>query len=112
MSNVCVRNRGIDPTVSHTYWKGEITRLEVCYILIRGNGLFVAENVTLHGAMCIEVEDGFKVTAFEEDGELKFKKEPLCATEKKWIYHINDQGAIEIATHLETSVTCREGFKN
>jgi hypothetical protein len=96
MRNVCIENRGIDLSASHTYWKEEIARLEVCHILIRGNGQFSAENVTLRGSMQIEVDEGFKVTAFEEGGELKFKKELLSGGERRWIYYLNDNGSIEL----------------
>jgi UTP---glucose-1-phosphate uridylyltransferase len=75
LRHVIIDNRGFDSTASNSYWGGKIARHELCEIRIRGNGEFVAENVVLRGNMRIEVEDGFKVTAFEEAGELKFKKE-------------------------------------
>ncbi len=94
LRNVVVDNRGFDPTANNAYWKGEIIRHELCEIQIRGNGEFVAEDIALRGKMQIEVPDGFRVTAFEDAGELKFKKEALSGVDKRWIYHLDDDGSI------------------
>jgi hypothetical protein len=94
LRNISVENRGIDSSADNVYWKGEIVRHELCEILIRGNAEFIAEGVVLEGSMRIEVDSGFRVTAFEEDGVLKFKKETLSSVEKRWIYHLDEDGSI------------------
>lgn len=96
MRNVTVENRGIDPDAHNVYWKEEITRFEQCEIVLHGYAHFIAENVALRGALKIEVDDGFKVTAYEEGGELKFKKEPLSGSEKQWIYFLEENGSIRL----------------
>jgi UTP---glucose-1-phosphate uridylyltransferase len=99
MRNVTVANRGFDSDAPNVYWKAEIAHLEKCEIFIRGDGEFVAEDIALCGDLKIEVDDGFRVIAFEEAGKLKFKKEPLSIPSKKWIYYLNDDGSISL-THL------------
>ncbi len=94
LRNVVVENLGIDRTAENIYWKDEIKRNEKCEILIQGDGEFVAENITLRGNLRIEVDSGYRVTAFEENGLLKFKKEPLASVKKQWIYHLADDGSI------------------
>lgn len=92
--NVTVENQGYDLQASSFYWKGEVSHWELCQIVIHGNGEFCAENITLHGHMKIEVESGTRLTAYEEQGALKFKKEPLSGPVRSWIYHFTDEGAI------------------
>ena len=94
LRNVTVQNQGIDRCAQKSYWEGEITRFELCVITICGDGEFIAENVTLCGELRIEVESGTKVTAYEENGELKFKRERLSGVRKGWIYHLSDDGSI------------------
>ncbi|GEM_PF-286463 len=94
LNNVRVENRGYDPDADNTYWKDEIARHELCEILIHGDGEFVAQDVTLRGAMRIEVDPGCRVTAFEENGSLKLKREMLGEAGKRWVYHFTDEGAI------------------
>jgi UTP---glucose-1-phosphate uridylyltransferase len=91
--NVIVRNEGYLPHVSSHYWKAEINRRELCEIVLHGDGEFFAENVALTGNMKIEVESGSRLIAFDDNGELKFKKEPLSGS-KNWVYHLSDDGSI------------------
>ncbi len=99
LNNVSVENRGLDKAANNCYWKDEIERHELCEILIHGDGEFVAENVALRGNLRIDVETGSRLTAFEENGELKFKKEALSGIEKRWIYHLSDNGEILLHNH-------------
>ena len=80
LRNVIIENSGYDCRAENVYWKDEIKRDELCEIVIYGNGEFVAENVTIRGAIRIEVSDGVRVTAFEEEGTLKLKREDLLQT--------------------------------
>lgn len=94
LKNVRVQNRGYDPKAHNVYWKEDISRHELCEILIHGDGEFVARDVTLRAAMRIEVDSGCRVTAFEENGDLKLKREILGESGKRWIYHFTDEGSI------------------
>jgi hypothetical protein len=67
---------------------------QLCEIILHGDAEFVAENVTLQGAMRIEVEAGTRLTAFHENGILHWKKETALGNVAKWIYHISDEGLI------------------
>ncbi len=93
LTNVSVKNRGLDPQGPNVYWKGEIKRFELCEIILHGNAEFQAENVCLQGDLKIEVESGIRLTAFEENGCLKFRKE-LIAEPKGWTYCLSDSGSI------------------
>ena len=97
LQNVTVENRGYNPMAKNVYWKEEIERHELCEILIHGDGEFVAKDVVLRGNMRIEVDAGCRVTAFEENGSVQFKTEPLKEPIRRWIYHLTDDGSI----HLE-----------
>jgi UTP---glucose-1-phosphate uridylyltransferase len=65
-----------------------------CEIILHGDAEFVAENVTIRGAMRIEVEAGTRLIAFEENGVLHWKKDVALGNVAKWIYHISDEGII------------------
>lgn len=110
LRNVTVLNRGIDTGAQNRYWKDEITRLELCEIQILGNGEFIAENITLHGPACIEVQSGTRVTAIIEAGELRLKKELLTETNSGWNYHLAADGSIQLTSPFPTkSHDCRQG---
>lgn len=95
--NVVVENLGINPHAQNTYWKGEIDRLELCEIIIHGDGEFYAENITLRGNLRVEVNSGMRLIAFEEMGELKFKQELLNGFKKTWTYHLSEESFIELS---------------
>jgi hypothetical protein len=94
LTNVSVENQGMDPQGPNVYWKGEIKRFELCEIILHGNAEFHAENVCLRGDLKIEVEPGMRLTAFEENGSLKFKREPITEPKKGWTYRLSDKGRI------------------
>jgi UTP---glucose-1-phosphate uridylyltransferase len=92
--NVAVKNRGVNPNADHVYWKGEIQRDELCEIIIHGDGEFYAKNLLLYGNMKIEVDNGMRLIAFEERGELKFKQQRLDSLRDLWTYHLCDNNVI------------------
>ena len=94
LNNVTVDNAGFEPTASLHYCEGKLKHLECCQILIHGDGEFCAENLTLPGNLKIEVESGTRMTAYVEQGELKFKREPLSGHRMNWIYHVGEDGMI------------------
>lgn len=85
-----VRNRGIDKGARSCYWKNEITRHELCEIIIRGNGEFMAEDVSLQGNWRIEVDPGFRVRAVMHDKEVLILKEKIETPQWQWKYCISD----------------------
>jgi hypothetical protein len=91
LKNVKIRNKGIDLEMPNVYWKNEIARQETCQIILRGMSEFVAENVTLTGDHFIEVEDGFRVTARDQEGELVFEKTPITSPSWYWKYERSSQ---------------------
>lgn len=94
LKNVCIRNRGIDLEMPNVYWKNEIARLETCQIILRGLSEFHAENVTLLGDHFIEVEDGIRLIAREENGEVVFEKQPITEPSWHWRYSVDAQNRI------------------
>ncbi len=94
LAHVSVKNHGIDRESANIYWKGEIKRSELCEIVLHGDAEFHAENVSLRGNLKIEVESGTRLTAFEHEGQLKFRKEILSGQKKSWMYHLFEDGCI------------------
>lgn len=94
LKQVKVENQGIDWDAKNTFWKGEITRKQCCYIQIKGNGEFYAENVILQGNLEVIVEDGMRVTAYQEGSELKLERTPLKQPSWWWNYRFNENSEI------------------
>ncbi|VHO03905.1 UTP--glucose-1-phosphate uridylyltransferase [Candidatus Rhabdochlamydia sp. T3358] len=90
LSNVRIKNQGIDRTPSNIYWKDQISYHEKCTITLKGNSCFIAENVELTEEMQIEVEDGVCLLAFQEKGQVVFQKRPLIPSEGIWDYKIEE----------------------
>ena len=78
----------------NVYWKNEIARLETCQIILRGLSEFHAENVTLSGDHFIEVEDGIRLIAREENGAVVFERQPLLQPSWHWRYEADVQNNI------------------
>ncbi len=97
LKNVRIRNRGIDLELPNVYWKNEIARLETCQIILRGLSEFHAENVTLSGDHFIEVEDGVRLIAREENGEVVFERQPLLAPTWHWQYAADSENNITLS---------------
>ncbi len=94
LKNVRVRNLGVDAAQTKSIWKKSLLHKEACEIVIKGNGEFYAEDVLLEGGMRIDVEDGFKVTAFEKDGKIHFKQEKIISPSWYWEYRAGQDGKI------------------
>jgi hypothetical protein len=58
LENVTVKNRGVDWSQSKPFWKMDLQRFETAKIVVKGNGKFIARNVTLTGEQYFIVEDG------------------------------------------------------
>jgi hypothetical protein len=96
LKHVIVENLGYESQPASHFWQDTISRQGLCEILIHGNGQFYAENVCLSGNLKIEVEDGMKVTAYSERGELKFKQEPLSGHHCSWNYSLEEDHSIAL----------------
>ncbi len=96
LRNVVVENRGYDSKAENSYWKEEIQRHELCQIFLRGNAEFIAENITMRGSLRIEVEDGTRLIASEQNGEIKFVKEKISENKRGRIYTISDNGCVSL----------------
>lgn len=90
LSNVRIKNQGIDRTSSNVYWKDQISYHQKCTITLRGNSYFIAENVEFTEDIHIEVEDGVCLQAFQEKNQLIFQKRPLISSEGIWDYKIEE----------------------
>lgn len=91
LKNVKIRNQGIDRAASSTFWKNAIVRKECCQILLRGNGEFYAEDVTLEGDLLIEVQSGERVRAVSSQEGMRLIREPLAAPSWRWHYIFDEK---------------------
>ncbi|MBX3718772.1 MAG: UTP--glucose-1-phosphate uridylyltransferase [Parachlamydiales bacterium] len=92
--NVSVINDGGLLPSATSCWKREGKAAAGCEIFLHGDSEFEACNVTLSGDFRIEVEDGFRVIAIEENGKIELKKEKLGDSRWHWVYQLNDQHEI------------------
>jgi len=88
--DITIRNRGIDRQAHQTFWRNEIVRKECCKIVLHGMAEFCARSITLSGDVCIEVEDGYRVTAFQGEKEVEFLKEKIDKPSWQWKYSIEN----------------------
>ena len=96
LKNVIIKNRGIDYSKDNIFWKPTIYRLESFRVFLQGKSEFIAENVTLEGDMDITVEDGWKVTAVEQEGRVIFMKERNTQKSWSWNYRFDEEKALHI----------------
>jgi len=101
LKNVRVRNLGIHQESSRSFWKDEIVHRERCEIWIEEGGEFFARDVILRGDLSIKVPSGVKVSAFMEEGQLKFSREVLKEPSWQWKYTIGEDDSIEPLIELE-----------
>lgn len=90
LSNVRIKNQGINRIFSNVYWKDQISYHQKCTITLKGNSYFIAENVEFAEEMHIEVEDGICLQAFQEKNQMIFQKRPLISSEGIWNYKIEE----------------------
>ena len=89
LKNVSVRNNGINYSKPALFWKGSVSRLESCYIEIRGDGEFVAEDLCFIGPYHIVVEAGTRVIARQVEDRICFDVEPIKEASWSWDYAFN-----------------------
>jgi UTP---glucose-1-phosphate uridylyltransferase len=96
LKNVRVENRGIDWEKDHLFWKHEIKRTAALKIVLHGHSQFVAEDVTIHGDLTLEVPHGMRMSAKEERGRVIFITEPIESKGPLWDYKVSKDQSIEI----------------
>lgn len=85
LENVNVVNKGLKLESPIGYPAGQFKREESLKIILNGFSEFQAKNVVFKGNQIIEVPEGYKVTAYEEDSKIKFLKEKI--EKPSWNYH-------------------------
>ncbi|KAG6559560.1 UTP--glucose-1-phosphate uridylyltransferase [Candidatus Rhabdochlamydia oedothoracis] len=90
LSNVRIKNQGIDRSSSNIYWRDQISYHQKCKITLKGNSYFIAENVEFTEDIHIEVEDGICLQAFQEKDQVILQKRPLISSEGIWNYKIEE----------------------
>jgi len=95
LKNVQVKNRGIDASKEHTFWKQHIHRTESCRIFLEGESELYAEDVLLEGDMEIRVEDGYRVTLKQGEQGLRMEKEKL-SSRWYWSYQFLEDHRIDL----------------
>lgn len=96
LKNVRICNQGIDLDQPNIFWKGEVYRKESCFILLKGESELYAEDVTLLGDKQIVVEDGYKMTIRQINGEVLYTKERLSQPPWCWAYAFTPDYTLEI----------------
>lgn len=87
LHNVKVKNQG-RKREEGSVWENQIERKGVLEIKLYGNAEFVAENVVFLGSQTIIVENGQKVTAYEENGIINLKVEIINRPSWSWHYAV------------------------
>lgn len=78
LRNLSIRNRGVQWESPETLpWKNQLDHLECCLIEFEGEGLLIAEGVSLEGEQRIRIPAGKEVHLFEEGGKLSREEHAL-----------------------------------
>ncbi|MES2199879.1 MAG: hypothetical protein V4489_06900 [Chlamydiota bacterium] len=96
LKNVRICNQGIDLSLPNVFWKGEIYRKESCFIYLEGESELYAEDVTLTGDKQIIVEDGWRLTIKQVNGEVTYRKEKLLQTPWCFTYAFTPDYTLQI----------------
>lgn len=94
LQRVRVKNRGLIP--GQDLWSGKRLVEESLEIYLKGSGEFYAKDVVFEGNIRVEVEEGERVTAFQEKGgKVSFKRERLQGPSWSWSYSVTPEDRIE-----------------
>ncbi len=97
LKNVVVNNRGINYQVSNSYWENRVERHEELKIVLKGCAEFVAEDVYFEGSQLIEVPDGHRLTAFnDENKKVSYQLEKLENSNSLWNYRFTKTNQIKL----------------
>jgi hypothetical protein len=97
LQHVTIRNRGIDRTVEHQYWKNIIKRHEVVEIILHEGAEFHAEDISLEGSHRFEVPAHHRLVLLPESkGGWKEELLPIEKPTWYWRYTFDSQNAIQL----------------
>ena len=94
--NVRVMNQGLYQGTSAQYWTPMEEGKEQCHIILHGDSEFEAHDLTFRGSFHLEVKSGYRMTAFEREGEIHFEEMPLNDHRWYWKYTVDDVNEIRI----------------
>lgn len=93
LTNVRVKNAGVDWQESAPYWKNHFVRREALEIYLHGFSEFIAENICFHGAHRFHVPEGVRMRVSQENGHLIVREEPL-EEGSCWIYRWEERQGV------------------
>lgn len=98
MKNVRIHNKGINRTLTKTYWKNQITHHESVKIVLNQGSEFYAENLILEGSHYFEVPAHHLLTLTTNSKEKKIEAQLIKITKASWHwnYQFDDQGLIRL----------------
>jgi UTP---glucose-1-phosphate uridylyltransferase len=96
LRDVMIKNKGIDRqlTTIKDYWSNQPSRTEEMCIKLYGNGEFIAENIRFTGHHLIEVPDGQRIIALQDNEKIKFHSEPIKTSAPLFQYSFNQQNQV------------------
>jgi hypothetical protein len=96
LSNVRVKNKGIDRSEQNCFWKNQIQRKESLKIYLAKESEFFASDVTVIGDWDLHVPEGYRMTAVQVEGHAKFNLEKIQEPLACWSYHFDEEQQIVI----------------
>ena len=96
LSHVTIINDHCTPRSAAACWKRDEQVSGGVEIVLHGDSEFEASHVTFVGNVMIEVEEGFRMIARQEGGEVILTKEKLCGSRWYWAYQSNAQSEISL----------------
>lgn len=100
LKNVHIRNSGIDYSAKNIFWKQKVKRKESLEIILHGNAEFFAENVHFDGKYRIEVPDGHRMVAYEENKTVRFSTAPIDSPTWHWSYSYEENDKIKLVKKI------------
>jgi hypothetical protein len=91
LRNVKIINKGRRKQPDQVFWKNQILRHEALKIVLHGNAEFEASDMTISGSHDIDVPDGHRMVAYENQGELSFRLEKINQPTWYWNYSLNSE---------------------
>ncbi|NGX56500.1 MAG: hypothetical protein K1060chlam5_00743 [Candidatus Anoxychlamydiales bacterium] len=77
LKNIQIENFGIDKNCENIFYQNKIKRNQSLKIILNENSSFYANNLIFKNNLIIEIPKNYKITAFEEDGAIKYKDEKI-----------------------------------
>src|SRR5262249_8307761 len=94
LKHVHIKNRGLDHDRSHPYWKRSLVYKECCSIKLEGFSEFYAEDLLIEGDFSLTVKEGYRITAYQDQGKVCLLEEKIEKPTWYWAYSINENQEI------------------